>query len=279
MSAESSPPSKEPKETVPPSEGSFKQILLGILYYTGLCLFPLTLGGALYLGIFETPGPNSVDDESDLLFAVFLCVVTGLLLVLPGVPLFLRSPKRMLFGTIWGWFLLGIMLFLGEWVLRFATPPWPVVGLHAVQVDVAQRAWAHQDSGPVALNDWGQRDSERSITKPPGTFRIAMVGDSFLEESTTTPLSQAVEAELGRSDVEVLNLGISATEPDEYYYRVKNIALNLDIDHCVLCLFAGNDFIDPNRTLDTTAGIVAVYPRGSLFSSLGLYSWNHLLTN
>lgn len=284
MSAESPASPEEPTQPSPATPDSksrmgIQQILLGILYYTGLCFFPLTLGGVLYLAVFETAGPHPVDDESDLLFAVFLFVVTCFLVILPGLPLFLRSPKRMLFGTIWCWILVVAILFLGEWVLRFTTPPWPTVGLHAVPVEVARDAWAFQDAGPVALNDWGQRDSQRSVTKPPGTFRIAMIGDSFLEESTTTPLSQAVESQLGRSDVEVLNLGVSATEPDEYFYRVKNIALALDIDHCVLCLFAGNDFIDPNRTLETTAGILAVYPRGSLFSSLGLHSWNHLLTN
>ena len=88
-----------------------------------------------------------------------------------------------------------------------------------------------------------------------------------------------MENRFGTQNVEVINLGVSATDPDEYYYRIRNIATKLDIDHCVLFLYAGNDFSAPARTLPTTAGIAAVYPRGSLLSSLGMHSLNHILTN
>ena len=99
------------------------------------------------------------------------------------------------------------------------------------------------------------------------------------KRSTEITLSATVENRFGTQNVEVINLGVSATDPDEYYYRIRNIATKLDIDHCVLFLYAGNDFSAPARTLPTTAGIAAVYPRGSLLSSLGMHSLNHILTN
>jgi hypothetical protein len=109
--------------------------------------------------------------------------------------------------------------------------------------------------------------------------RIAFIGDSFLEEGAAAPVSVETERVIGRSDVEVLNLGVSATGPDEYYDRLRGVALPLGASHCCLFIFAGNDFVSPERTLASCGGIAAVEPRPSLLTSLGCAGWNHLLTN
>jgi len=44
-------------------------------------------------------------------------------------------------------------------------------------------------------------------------------------------------------------------------------------------VFSGNDFIVPEQSLESFWGISAVYPRGSLLSSVGLLGINHLITN
>ena len=56
------------------------------------------------------------------------------------------------------------------------------------------------------------------------------IGDSFVEASFT-PLSlpaavrRQVEAAGGR--IEAINLGVSATNPRSYYYRTRDVALEL----------------------------------------------------
>ena len=75
------------------------------------------------------------------------------------------------------------------------------------------------------------------------------MGDSFLEGSfnTVTP-SALIErrwAQQGRSDMEAINLGISATGPRQYYYRIKKFALQLRPDVIVVFVYAGNDLSRP----------------------------------
>jgi hypothetical protein len=110
--------------------------------------------------------------------------------------------------------------------------------------------------------------------------RIAFVGDSLLEESARVPLSLATERALGRRDVEILNLGVSGTQPDEYYYRTRSIALPLGASHCFVFLYEGNDLAQGQAiTLPSLLGIAAVYPRESVLSLLGLRGLNHAATN
>jgi hypothetical protein len=80
-------------------------------------------------------------------------------------------------------------------------------------------------------------------------------------------------------DVEVINLGVSATGPDEYFYRLKNVALPLGASTCVMFVYLGNDLAADARTLPSYGGIAAVTPRQSWLTDCGLRGWNHLLTN
>jgi hypothetical protein len=43
--------------------------------------------------------------------------------------------------------------------------------------------------------------------------------------------------------MEAVSLGISATAPPQYYYRIRNVALSLQPDAIVLVFFSGNDFV------------------------------------
>jgi hypothetical protein len=68
----------------------------------------------------------------------------------------------------------------------------------------------------VATNDFGFRDRARTLEKPPGTLRVAVLGDSFIEaiqvplEETATALLEARLGErLAPQRVEVLNFGVS----------------------------------------------------------------------
>lgn len=254
--------------------------MCGIAYYVGICVCPFALGGLLFLLLFEIPGPVPEEESAAIIAASALSVGLLMLVLIPGAILMRHSRKRLLFGTVWGLTLLIVTLAVVELSLRSSTPSWPASDLHGVPHDFARRAWGRvEPSGNDGVNDWGQRDRPRSIRRSPGDYRLAFIGDSFLEESSTVPLSLRVEQKIGRPDVEVLNLGVSATDPDEYCYRARNVALPLDCQHCVLFVYAGNDFTAPERTLSTSLGITAVSPRGSLLSTLGLRRLNHLAMN
>lgn len=169
----------------------------------------------------------------------------------------------------------------GELICRRQVPAWPARALHGV----TPREWLAATSGvrssvaQVGVNSWGQRDRERTTNCPAGGRRIAFIGDSFLEEGAAIPVSYKTERKIGRADVEVINLGVSATGPDEYYDRLCRVAIPLGATHCCWFIFAGNDFVSPSRTLRSFGGVAAVDPRPSLLTSAGLSGWNHLLTN
>src|SRR5262249_30301960 len=158
-----------------------------------------------------------------------------------------------------------------EGVASVFSPGWPALGLHGVAPGAGASAWGRTapEAGATGFNSWGQRDRERELRPRPGLLRIAFLGASLLDKSSTIPVSLATERLLGRSDVEVLNLGVSATQPDEYYYRARSIALPLGARHCVLFLYEGNDLAQGDEiTLPSLLGIAAVYPRESVLSLL-----------
>jgi hypothetical protein len=74
---------------------------------------------------------------------------------------------------------------------------------------------------PLSTNEWGMRDRERTLAKPPGTYRIALLGPSHVMGSGVADgetFAAFLEEELNRSPdlrararYEVLNFGIAGT--------------------------------------------------------------------
>ncbi len=176
-------------------------------------------------------------------------------------------------------FLISNTLFLGstalslasiECVARLSMPSWPASHLHGVDTGIGAEAWGRVQSlhpGATANNSWGQRDAERSSSKTPGTYRVAFVGDSFLEESSFTPLPLLVESSLG-DNVEVINLGISAAFPIDYYYLIKNVALRIDADEILTFIYMGNDFHPyPDERSALSRAFLSPAPHSSLMGA------------
>ena len=106
------------------------------------------------------------------------------------------------------------------------------------------------------INAMGWRDRERTVAKPAGTFRIAVLGDSYVEafqvEQDSTFVARAERAfkqshPPAFNDVEVMNFGRSGMSPTE-----ESIVLQRDVLPChpdaVLLLFTPhNDIADVNR--------------------------------
>ena len=146
-----------------------------------------------------------------------------------------------------------------------------------VAPELVRAGQAHAARGGAGINDWGQRDRPRQKSPAAGISRVVFIGDSFLEETGgVDPVSVAVEDRLKGGGIETVNLGVSATAPDEYYWRLKNIALALEPERIVVFLYAVNDWIR-RPTLPSFHGIAAPYPRDSALETLGLGAINHFL--
>src|SRR6185369_14330876 len=84
----------------------------------------------------------------------------------------------------------------------------------------------HEFTVPVQINAEGRRDLERPQQKPPGTYRILLLGDSFVE-AMQVPIEQTfargLEATLSRpgAPVEVISMGVSGygTASQYLWYR------------------------------------------------------------
>lgn len=99
------------------------------------------------------------------------------------------------------------------------------------------------------LNSRGFKDTEFQPEKPPGSIRIVGIGDSFVfsvvpyQYNFLTLLEEKWNARSDRR-VEVLNMGIPATSPREYFSVLVKEALPLKPDIALICIFIGNDFIE-----------------------------------
>ena len=113
----------------------------------------------------------------------------------------------------------------------------------------------------VRINSLGLRDREHAIQKPPNTFRIAVLGDSFVE-ALQVPYEQSfcsiVEQQLrscpavaGR-DVEVLNFGVSGYGTAQELITLRDEVWQYSPDLVVLAVTTNNDISDNLRELKKT---------------------------
>jgi len=156
--------------------------------------------------------------------------------------------RRLAYGAIFGVILIAATLVGIETMSSFYVPAWPARVMNPREpapVRPLGEPYKNQPWLADGDNSWGMRDSERSIAKPPGTYRAAFVGDSFVESRfTPLSLSAAVQQRLPpERHIEAVNLGVGATDPRSYYYRVRDVALEIGSDAILLFLYAGNDFI------------------------------------
>ena len=111
---------------------------------------------------------------------------------------------------------------------------------------------------PAKANSLGFRDAETTLEKPPGTFRILMLGDSFtvganVEQSEAYPqvLERLLDSTSARR-IEVINAGVGGYEPFHYAAFVEHYADNFDPDMLLLGFFVGNDTYSSVQSLEQT---------------------------
>lgn len=100
------------------------------------------------------------------------------------------------------------------------------------------------------INSLGYRYPEFEVAKPPKTYRILSLGDSFafgaaVEENET--YSSCLERHFNNQSpthFSVISMGVSGYSPDLEYLSLKENGLKLNPDFVLLAFYIGNDFTD-----------------------------------
>ncbi len=144
--------------------------------------------------------------------------------------------------------------------------PDPVFGSALIE---GSEGWQQREGRAyIRVNSRGFRDHERSTAKPPGTLRIAVLGDSFTEARQVAfeaTFCSVIEQELqrrrwaGGRTIEVLNFGVSGYGTTQQLLTLQHRVWTYDPDIVLLAFYTGNDISDNSPTLSGAA--VAPYHR------------------
>ncbi len=96
-------------------------------------------------------------------------------------------------------------------------------------------------------NSRGMNDDEVSYEKPPGTFRIVLLGDSFMfarEVTRQQALPYLLEQALAAQQVEVINLGTPGYGTIQQYFYLQEEGLKYAPDLVLVSMFLFNDLRD-----------------------------------
>ncbi len=165
------------------------------------------------------------------------------------------------FGLILAAF--AISLILGEVGLRLIGLSFPVFDTYdevrGVKLVPGKRGWYRKEGAAyLEINSLGYRDREHDLAKPPGTFRIAVLGDSFTE-ARQMPVEDTYWHHLGEAlatcpalagqKVEVLNFGIGGYGTAQELLTYDLDARRFEPDLVLLGFFAGNDVRENSKAL------------------------------
>jgi hypothetical protein len=169
----------------------------------------------------------------------------------------LSWKKKIVFALISWLFLMFLLACLGEIFLRvvpmgkFQSFPFrqydPNIGIGLIpNKTVHHNKGCFQ--GLVETNNYGMRDRARTLDKPPGEFRIAMLGDSVVEGVHVQP-DEVVNIQLEKIlrgkgyNAEVLNFGVEGigTTQELLIYKEKVRQFHPDL---VLLTFTSNDVMN-----------------------------------
>lgn len=172
-------------------------------------------------------------------------------------------------GIIAGVFLGELALHLGG--IKGLKKPSEPVSFDTYRLDDPAGAWSlnpgasfeWQGEGErsfIQANKDGLRDREHTKEKPPKTFRIALVGDSYAEalqvpmEKTfwwkmRKQLNKKCTA-LGDRKVEVINFGVQGYGTAQELMTLRQKVWKYSPDLVILAFFPGNDIINNSKKLD-----------------------------
>lgn len=170
----------------------------------------------------------------------------------------LAKPLLILIG-----FLVGAII--AEIALRVAGYSFPefyqrdqVVGISLMP---GAEGWYRKEGGAyIRINSDGLRDVERVKPKPPGIFRIALLGDSYceglqvsLEETFWSVMAKKLdECQVFPGKVEVINFGVSGYGTAQELLTLREKVWQYSPDLVVLAVTTNNDITDNSRALKKT---------------------------
>lgn len=164
----------------------------------------------------------------------------------------MNKRKELLFGMIVIVFF-GVIIFgVAEMYFHFFNPqlpaflrPDPVVGtMHFSNYTVRQNNSCMRAT--TIFNKEGMNDANHTIEKPDGIYRIAVIGDSYVE-AMQFPLQQSFFKQMEKRlqseghNVEVLSFGVGGFGTLQEYYLLRDYALKYNPDLVILSIFTYND--------------------------------------
>lgn len=106
--------------------------------------------------------------------------------------------------------------------------------------------------------DWNYTEESVDSIKAKGKKVIMIVGDSFVEGCCATNVRKSFPDLLITNNSEVMNFGISASDPVHYRLIVERYLDSLKPDYLVISVFLGNDILAYDKT--PKPGVPTSYP-------------------
>ena len=119
--------------------------------------------------------------------------------------------------------------------------------------------WQREGRAYIRINRYGFRHGDRHPEKRPGTLRVAVLGDSFIEafqvpdEQTLCEVAERKLASCAVSAgrvVEVLNFGVAGYGTGQQLQMLKHFVWDYQPDVVVLAFFPGNDLRNNSADLE-----------------------------
>ena len=133
--------------------------------------------------------------------------------------------------------------------------------------------WRSEGFATSFLNEDGMREPGLKVAKEPGTFRVALLGDSLteslqvpVEQSFAVQVQEKLKAELHRP-VQVLNFGTSGYSTVQEYLQIKKKVLKYKPDLVMLCYNSRDCFENwspPDEVLTNVRPAAIHLPGGKL---------------
>jgi hypothetical protein len=150
--------------------------------------------------------------------------------------------------------LVGLGLLEGLLRIWLAVAPTPADSAYLPDPDCGYRLRPHPEevrrkNPDDFINSFGYRDREHSVQKPPGTWRVLGIGDSFVygavpPRDNFLRVAERYLAAAGTADSlqpEMVMAGIGAYSTENELGVMQSLGSRLDVDAAVLCFFIGND--------------------------------------
>ena len=155
---------------------------------------------------------------------------------------------------------------IAEIALRVAGYSYPVFYVPDAARGFALRpnmeGWYRKEGeGYTKINSDGLRDREHEKTKPPGTIRIAVLGDSYpeafpvsMEDAFWSIMEKKLQecGAFGGKKIEVINFGVSGYGTAQELITLREHAWQYSPDIVMLAVTTNNDISDNSRALKKT---------------------------